>query len=152
MFCPKPLRQFRYKAVIINSSYPKGVGDDRPIIDTRRDVSLHTRRLESDTRLSEMDGRPDEAGRSVVTPRRTNARSKRHATNTIGSVSICRETDNDTKDTAPRTEEPDETLVFFQSQTEPTTRLDNSRFFAIRSNKPALSLKVGNQDPCSFDR
>ena len=28
----------------------------------------------------------------------------------IGSVSICRETDDHTKDTAPRTEEPDETL------------------------------------------
>ena len=48
----------------IDSSTPKGVGDDRPIIDTRRDVSLHAGRLEHDTRLSEMDGRLDGAGRS----------------------------------------------------------------------------------------
>ena len=104
------LRHYRYKAVIIDSSFPKGVGDDRPITDTGRDVSLHMGRLEHDTRLSEMDGRLDEAGRSVVTLRLTNTRRKRHETNTIGSVSIGRETVDYTKDTVPRTEEPDETL------------------------------------------
>ena len=96
----------------IDSSTPKGVGDDRPIIDTRRDVYLHAGRIEHDTRMSEMDGRLDDAGRSVVTLRRTNTRRKRHETNTIGSVSICRETVDHTKDTAPRTEEPEETLEF----------------------------------------
>ena len=83
----------------IDSSSPKGVGDDRPVIDTRRGVSLHAGRLEHDTRLSEMDGRLDGAGRSVVTLRPTNTRRKRHETNTIGSVSIGRETVDHTKDT-----------------------------------------------------
>ena len=32
----------------VDSSTPKGVGDDRPIIDTRRGVSLHAGRLEYD--------------------------------------------------------------------------------------------------------
>ena len=59
-----------------------------------------------------MDGRLDEAGRSVVTLRLTNTRRKRYETNTIRSVSIGRETVDHTKDTAPRTGEPEETLEF----------------------------------------
>ena len=106
------IKTISYKAVIIHSSSSKGVGDDRPIIDTRRDASLHAGRLEHDTRWSERDGRLDEAGRSVVTLRPTKTRRKRHETNMIGSFSICRETVDHTKYTAPRTDKPDETLEF----------------------------------------
>ena len=96
----------------IDSSTPKWRRRRQTIIETRRDVSLHAGRLEHDTRMSEMDGRLDDAGRSVVTLRPTNTRRKRHETNMIDSVSIGRETVDRIKDTVPRTEEPEETLEF----------------------------------------